>query len=49
MVHQNHRIRVADRVLNDHFGGTYTAYLTLKPELIQPLTCAERIEFMSMG
>jgi predicted RND superfamily exporter protein len=43
---QNHRIRVADRVLNDHFGGTYTAYLTLKPELIQPLTCAERIEFM---
>lgn len=24
-----HEIRVADRVLNDHFGGTYTAYLTL--------------------
>ncbi|MCA1796212.1 MAG: MMPL family transporter, partial [Geobacteraceae bacterium] len=23
-----HRIRVADRVLNEHFGGTYTAYLT---------------------
>ncbi len=27
----SHRIRVADRVLNRHFGGTYTAYLTLKP------------------
>ena len=26
-----HRIRVADRVMNHHFGGTYTAYLTLTP------------------
>ena len=43
---QNHRIRVADRVLNDHFGGTYTAYLTLKPELIAAPTCAERVEHM---
>lgn len=43
---QNHRIRVADRVLNDHFGGTYTAYLTLKPELIEAPTCAEKIEMM---
>ncbi|MDF7807417.1 MMPL family transporter [Pontiellaceae bacterium B12219] len=43
---QNHRIRVADRVLNDHFGGTYTAYLTLKPNLVTTLTCAERIDFM---
>jgi predicted RND superfamily exporter protein len=42
----NHRIRVADRVLNDHFGGTYTAYLTLKPELIQTPTCAERVDMM---
>jgi predicted RND superfamily exporter protein len=25
----SHRIRVADRVLNSHFGGTYTAYLEL--------------------
>ncbi|MFQ5791209.1 MAG: RND family transporter, partial [Acidobacteriota bacterium] len=24
-----HRIRVADRVMNEHFGGTYMAYLTL--------------------
>ena len=28
---KTHRIRVADRVLNEHFGGTYTAYLTLAP------------------
>jgi predicted RND superfamily exporter protein len=42
----NHRIRVADRVLNDHFGGTYTAYLTLKPQFIQSPTCAERVEVM---
>ena len=27
-----HRIRVADHVLNRHFGGTYTAYLTLRAE-----------------
>jgi len=26
---KNHELRVADTVLNDHFGGTYTAYLTL--------------------
>lgn len=42
----SHRIRVADRVLNDHFGGTYTAYLTLKPEWIRTKTCAERVEMM---
>lgn len=28
----HHRIRIADDVLNRHFGGTYTAYLTLTPE-----------------
>lgn len=33
----NHDIRVADRVLNSHFGGTYTAYLTLAE--IQPGQC----------
>jgi len=27
-----HPIRVADRVLNDHFGGTYMAYLAFRPE-----------------
>jgi hypothetical protein len=29
---KDHPIRVADRVLNSHFGGTYTAYLVLKNE-----------------
>ncbi|MBD3272083.1 MAG: MMPL family transporter [Elusimicrobia bacterium] len=27
---KNHRIRVADRILNKHFGGTYTAYLVFE-------------------
>ncbi|MFA7692854.1 MAG: MMPL family transporter [Candidatus Hydrogenedentes bacterium] len=27
-----HPIRVADRVLNEHFGGTYMAYLSLSPK-----------------
>ncbi|MFQ5465379.1 MAG: RND family transporter [Thermodesulfobacteriota bacterium] len=27
---KGHRIRVADRVLNEHFGGTYMAYLVLE-------------------
>jgi len=29
---KNHPIRVADRVLNKHFGGTYMAYLALAAE-----------------
>jgi predicted RND superfamily exporter protein len=29
---ESHEIRLADRELNAHFGGTYTAYLTLTPE-----------------
>ena len=28
---KSHAIRVADRVLNEHFGGTYMAYLALRP------------------
>ena len=43
---QDHRIRVADKVLNDHFGGTYTAYLTLKPKLLETPTCSERMNAM---
>lgn len=27
---EKHRIRIADKVLNDHFAGTYTAYLVLE-------------------
>ena len=29
---KSHEIRVADKVLNDHFGGTYEAYLVLEAE-----------------
>ncbi len=46
---QSHRIRVADRVLNDHFGGTYTAYLTLRPAQAAAPTCAERLAAMRMA
>jgi len=28
---KSHPIRVADKVLNEHFGGTYMAYLALEP------------------
>ncbi len=31
----SHPIRVADRVLNEHFAGTYMAYLALEPEATQ--------------
>ncbi len=30
----SHPIRIADRILNEHFGGTYMAYLSLEPEVI---------------
>ncbi|MBN2703233.1 MAG: MMPL family transporter, partial [Pontiellaceae bacterium] len=43
---KNHRIRVADDVLNSHFGGTYTAYLTLKPKSATTPTCTERTEII---
>ena len=29
---EKHELRTADKVLNKHFGGTYMAYLSLKPE-----------------
>ncbi|MFW6189472.1 MAG: efflux RND transporter permease subunit [Planctomycetota bacterium] len=40
----DHPIRVADRVLNRHFAGTYQAYLTLrpKPEELSPEQVAAR-------
>jgi len=31
---RSHPIRVADSVLNEHFGGTYMAYLVLEPQKI---------------
>ena len=41
---KNHELRVADRVLNEHFGGTYTAYLTLTADASQILTCREEAQ-----
>ncbi|MBU0678644.1 MAG: MMPL family transporter [Verrucomicrobia bacterium] len=38
---RNHEIRVADNVLNNHFGGTYTAYLTFDADTGNLLTCRE--------
>jgi uncharacterized protein len=37
-----HRIRIADQVLNDHFSGTYTAYLVLEPAAPDRITCGEK-------
>ncbi len=41
---RRHPVRVADRVLNEHFGGTYTAYLTLEADPNATATCREMAE-----
>ncbi len=41
---KSHPIRVADRVLNAHFGGTYTAYLTLAAPRVEAHDCTEKAE-----
>ncbi len=41
---RRHPVRVADRVLNDHFGGTYTAYLTFEADPNATMTCREMAE-----
>jgi hypothetical protein len=38
----DHPIRVADEVLNRHFGGTYTAYLTLSATRPGQCNCVEK-------
>ncbi len=38
----DHPIRISDRVLNDHFGGTYTAYLTLSASRPEGSSCMEK-------
>jgi predicted RND superfamily exporter protein len=44
---ESHPIRVADRVLNAHFGGTYTAYLTLAPTKPDAVDCREKAQFIA--
>jgi len=39
---KSHRIRIADDVLNQHFGGTYTAYLTLASPNVEAVSCHEK-------
>ena len=39
---KTHPIRVADTVLNSHFGGTYTAYLTLSAKRPDAHNCEEK-------
>lgn len=39
---KSHPIRVADKVLNNHFGGTYTAYLTLEAKRPDHVNCEEK-------
>ena len=46
---KNHRIRVADRVLNKHFGGTYTAYLTVKPASFRKTDLAGKLSAVRAG
>ena len=38
----DHPVRVADKVLNEHFGGTYTAYLTLSATRPGQCNCVEK-------
>ena len=38
---KSHEIRVADRVLNSHFGGTYTAYLVLSAPRPEKCSCID--------
>ncbi len=42
---ETHEIRVADKVLNEHFGGTYTAYLTLAPATTDAMSCREKLDY----
>lgn len=43
---KKHSIRVADDVLNQHFGGTYTAYLTLSSKSPDAYSCSDKAAVM---
>ncbi len=45
---EDHSIRVADRVLNSHFGGTYEAYLVLDSE-VEELDGAGVVDWFGQG
>lgn len=48
---KNHEIRVADRVLNKHFSGTYVAYLVLESNLekLSPIQAEKELANMFKG
>ncbi|MDT8441690.1 MAG: MMPL family transporter [Desulfuromonadales bacterium] len=43
----SHEIRIADEILNRHFGGTYTAYLTLEATRPGQCNCVEKAEILA--
>ena len=45
---KNHEIRIADRVLNSHFGGTYTAYLVLSSPRPETCSCIDIAKVMEV-
>ena len=45
---KNHEIRVADRVLNSHFGGTYTAYLAISSPQTETCSCIDIARVMEV-
>ena len=44
---KNHKIRVADRVMNQHFGGTYMAYLTIAGQQPDDMKRPEVMSYIS--
>jgi hypothetical protein len=44
---EDHKIRVADRVMNRQFGGTYMAYLTLEGEQAEDIKRPEVMAYIS--
>ncbi len=46
---KSHPIRVADRVLNQHFGGTYMAYLALTPDAARADRQGRRPDSMTLA
>lgn len=43
---KSHPIRIADKILNEHFGGTYTAYLTLEAKEVGAFKNPEILEYI---
>lgn len=42
----DHEIRIADKVLNHHFGGTYTAYLTFSEVSPDSCNCIQKAQYI---